>query len=294
MAAKENINYKMFNLFYAAKGKVLRSAPDLLVPKRVNLNSSLQIAITTYIDRYDKFFKPLYITLKRLFPEVQINIAVNGFHEREVQTQYLSRIQSELCTDKINQNRFILHDNPVGLTRLWNELLSQGDCKTTLILNDDLKVYPWFRCWIEKKLWHSNITLINGTWSHFFFSKDILPIVGWFDEDFRGIGFEDMDYTARCACEGITINNIRCQYITHLDHQPSRTSFDDQSSTLWGPKYSTINHDSFFRKWKLCGHDSGIYIKQLKSFVMPNYITEPKLNEIKLTFKNGICYPDRD
>lgn len=294
MAIKGNINYKLFQLAHEAKGRLVRLIPQKLVPHRKDLSSSLQIGITTYVDRYDQFFKPLYISLKSLFPEVNIYVAANGFHERDIQKKYLGQLENELCTRNMGDNTFVLHDKPVGLTRLWNELLSQGKCKTTLILNDDLRVYPWFRLWIENRRWSENITLINGTWSHFFFSRELCHTVGWFDETFRGIGFEDMDYTARCALNNIGIENIRCQYMTHLDHQPSRTSFDDQTATLWGPKYSSINHDAFFQKWKLCDHDSGIFIKQLKSFVVANKRSAEKACKIELCFTNGVCYPDRE
>jgi len=293
MSMNPNLNYRLFQLADATKGKLLCSIPSGIIPRRINIANYLQIAITTYVDRYDQFFKPLYKSLNRLFPEVNIFVAANGFHDRDVQSQYLCRIHNELCNRDLCGNTFILHDKPVGLTRLWNELISQGNCKTTLILNDDLRVYPWFRAWIEKKYWESNITLINGTWSHFFFSKDILETVGWFDESFQGIGFEDMDYTARCSSKGITMHNVRCQYIQHLDHQPLRTSFDNKSSTYWGPKYSTINHDSFFRKWAICDHNSGIFIKQLNSFVIPKSKHKEKHSRVELFFKNGVYYPDR-
>lgn len=294
MTIKENINYKLFQFAYAAKGRFLRSIPQILVPHRKDLSMRLQIAITTYVDRYEQFFKPLYLSLRKLFPEVNIYVAVNGFHESEIQNKYLAQLENELCHENMGDNTFVLHDKPVGLTRLWNELLSQGQCNTTLILNDDLRVYPWFRMWIEKEHWHNDITLINGTWSHFFFSKELCHTVGWFDETFRGIGFEDMDYTARCALKNIEIKNIRCQYIRHLDHQPSRTSFDNQSRTLWGPKYSSINHDTFFQKWRVCDHDSGIFIKQLKSFVVTTGTVSDKAGKIDLSFLNGVCYPDRE
>lgn len=288
-----NINYKLFQAARAGKGSLLRRVPRILTPNAIDLQSTFQIAITTYIDRYDRFFKPLYISLKKLFPKVNILVAVNGFQDTELQKEYLIRLFNDLCTEDLGGNTFILHDKPVGLTRLWNELLSQGGCMTTLVLNDDLIIYPWFRSWINKKSWHSNITLINGSWSHFFFSKDMINRVGWFDESYRGIGFEDMDYTARCAFKGVTIHNSSCQYIRHLDHQPSRTSFDDLSSTFWGPKYSSINHDNFFQKWRLCNHDSGIYIKQLKSFIVPNGQVDNEHKKVELFFKDGVFYPDR-
>jgi hypothetical protein len=294
MSIRQKINYSIYNLGYAVKGNVLKSFPSYLVPKGRSLNDLLEIGITTYVDRYDSFFKPLYFSLRHLFPDVNLYVAVNGFHDKQVQEDYLKRFHSELCSTDFGRGKFILHDKPVGLTRLWNELVSQGNCPTTLILNDDLMIYPWFRRWVEKKLWSPSISLINGSWSHFLLCKDILDRVGWFDEDFRGIGFEDMDYTARCAYNDVSINNLRCQYITHHDHQPSRTSFDDQSSTLWGPKYSSINHDAFFNKWMICDHDSGIYIKQLKSFVLPKKTIRNESFRRHMKFLDGLCYPDRE
>jgi hypothetical protein len=293
MSIREKINYNIFKFGYSTRGKILRLIPQNMVPRKINLNSRLQIAITTYVDRYELFFKPLFASLKSLFPEVNLYVAVNGFHDNNIQAHYLERLHKELCSKEMGLCTFVLHDKPVGLTRLWNELLSQGSDNTTLILNDDLKVYPWFRAWIENRELNSSITLINGSWSHFFFNREILDSVGWFDENFRGIGFEDMDYTARCARKGIPIDNTCCQYIRHLDHQPSRTSFDDQSTTLWGPKYSSINHDTFFEKWKICDYNSGIFIKQLNSFVVPNEIQHERREELELRFENGVYYPDR-
>lgn len=294
MGIKQKINYKIYTSTQKVKGNILNSIPSFLIPKRTDLKNDLQIAITTYVDRYDLFFKPLLSSLRATFPDITISVAVNGFHDTRIQSEYLDRFYSDLCVDSPKTNWFILHDKPVGLTRLWNELLSQGSCDTTLILNDDLKIYPWMRPWIESKPWTSTLTLINGTWSHYFLSKKVLDIVGWFDEDFQGIGFEDMDYTARCALKKIDISNVTCQHITHLDHQPSRTSFDDRSQTLWGPKYSSINHDAFFRKWRICDDSSAIYIKQLNACVVPNKPSCHAESRTILRFTNNVCYPDRD
>jgi hypothetical protein len=294
MTIKQLINSKLYEYAYRSKGRLLNSIPNWFLSNNSNLSYKFQIGITTYVDRYETFFKPLYYFLRNTFPDISIYVAVNGFHDPGVQTKYLERFHNEICAcDSLTSGGFILHDKTVGLTRLWNEILSLGSCKTTLILNDDLKVYPWFKKWLENEPWYSEVTLINGSWSHFFICKGILNRVGWFDEEFQGIGFEDMDYTARCVMEGIMIGNLRCQNIIHLDHQPTRTSFDDRSETLWGPKYSTINHDRFFDKWKLSQDDSGIFIKQLNSYVVPNNYFNLKSPILDLVFHDSVCYPDR-
>jgi hypothetical protein len=293
MAIKNNLNFMIYDFAYRAKGRLLNLAPTHLVPRRLDLSSKMQIAITTYVDRYDLYFKPLFFSLRKLFPEINILVAVNGFPDNDVQMQYLDRFRSEICDIMPLNCLFLLHDKPVGLTRMWNELLSLSEYNATLILNDDLKIYPWFKSWINQTCISSGLTLINGTWSHFFICKEVLDLVGWFDEDFHGIGFEDMDYTARCALKGIKIGNLRCPHIIHHDHQPLRTSFDNKSSTLWGPKYSSINHDAFFQKWEITEDPAGIYIKQLNASVVPTTILSNISSPINLTFNGNICYPDR-
>jgi hypothetical protein len=294
MGITQQINSTLYDYAYKSRGILLNSIPSRVISNQFNLSHVLQIGITTYVDRYEAFFKPLYFSLRRTFPEISIYVAVNGFHDLSLQTKYLERFYNEICLPHASgSDRFILHDKTVGLTRLWNEILSLGRSKTTLILNDDLRIFPWFRKWLENKPWYSDITLINGSWSHFFICKSILSKVGWFDEEFQGIGFEDMDYTARCVTEGVLIGNLRCQNIIHLDHQPTRTSFDDRSKTLWGPKYSTINHDRFFNKWKLTNDHNGVFIKQLNSYVVPNITYNLKSPILDLIFHDNVCYPDR-
>jgi hypothetical protein len=288
------VNLQIYFAANRLKAKFLKAIPCSIIPKRQNLSTRFQIGITTYIDRYDEYFKPLYLSLSLLFPDVDIFVAVNGFYDRDLQIKYLNQICNDLSSIKSNESTFVLHDSPVGLTRLWNEILSQGKNTTTLLLNDDLKIYPWFRVWVERNIMNvDKLTLINGSWSHFFYNKSLLSSIGYFDEDFCGIGFEDMDYTARCGFAGLAIHNLGCNYIEHADHKPSRTSFDEISDTLWGPKYSTINHKYFFWKWKVANEKSGVFIKQLNSYVEKHNSVQERYSNYDLRFKNGLCYPDR-
>jgi hypothetical protein len=274
---KSNINFRIYQAATDLKSRILKKVPISQISKQYDLSKKLQIGITTYIDRYDQFFKPLYLNLSLLFPEIDIYVAVNGFFDQTLQHRYLE----QLC--------------PVGLTRLWNEILSQGKSSTTLLLNDDLMIYPWFRVWIENNYTRANnITLINGTWSHFFFNKSLLSNVGIFDEKFKGIGFEDMDYTIRCGIKGIEINNLKCNYIEHKDHQPTRTSFDQYSDTLWGPKYSSVNHEYFFWKWKQSEDNTGVFVKQLNYSMQENNSVEDQYQTADIVFTNNLSYPDRD
>jgi len=293
LRAKKSINYGIYTILYRIRNWSFRRIPAFMVTKHKSLGNSLEIGITTYIDRYDKFFKPLYQQIKRLFPEVRIRITVNGFYDEFEQREYLKRIQDELCSSLGENITFVLHDKPKGLTRLWNEILSQNTTDYTLILNDDLEIFPWFRRWLEVSCWKSShITLLEGTWSHFLISRRSVEDIGWFDEEFQGFGFEDMDYTARCLASEVSLSNIRCPYVQHRDHKPMRTSFDEKSSIIW-EKYSRINRDHFFKKWKVCSYNNGIFIKQIGKYVESTGYVGKVTTPEQLSFNRGVCYPDR-
>jgi len=235
------------------------------------LDQEFAIGITTYIERYDYYFKPLYRAVSRYFPEVKITVSVNGHGNQEDQQQYLLRLQQELCSSAPAHHRFVLHDQPAGLTTLWNEILDLSLPLPVLILNDDLRIYAWMRRWAESFNWRSQqLTLLNSTWSHFVISKDVIDHLGAFDPGFPGIGFEDMDYTARAGQAGFPIGNVLCPYIAHQNHQPHTTSFDEVSDRVWG-KYTTANERYFYSKWEVCPAEEGVFIKQIPDYVRPTH-----------------------
>jgi hypothetical protein len=290
---KKSIEYRLSLAIYTVKTWLLKKVPRSLVPRKKYLGDTLEIGITTYIDRYDTFFKPLYKRVRLLFPDVRLRIVVNGFYNEEEQQEYLERIENELCTSLGENVTFVLHDRPKGLTRLWNEILSQNQTEYALLLNDDLEVLPWFRRWLETAPWmSSHVTLLDGTWSHFVISSRSLDDIGWFDQEFQGIGFEDMDYTARCLASDVEIVHVRCPYVQHRDHKPVRTSFDDVSSRAWD-WYSGVNQDHFFKKWHHSTCDQKIYIKQLRDYVEPTGYVGEIARPKPLKFHKGLCYPDR-
>jgi hypothetical protein len=242
--------------------------PSLIRPTR-SLNQEFAIGITTYIERYERYFKPLYQAITRSFPEVHVCIAVNGHGNAEAQQRYLDRIQQELCSRAPAHHRFVLHDRAVGLTTLWNEILDLSLPLPVLMLNDDLRIHAWLRRWAEGFDWQaSTLTLLNSTWSNFVISDRTVDRLGGFDPGFTGIGFEDMDYTARAGLAGVSISNVLCPYITHKNHQPKATSFDSVSDRVWG-KYTSANQAYFFGKWQTCSADEGVFIKQIAAHVKP-------------------------
>jgi len=292
---KPNLNYYLYRFGMATVHAAKRLIPAQLIPHRLNLNGKFVIGITTYVERYDDYFKPLYRSLSFLFPDVPIVVTVNGFPDSDKQHHYLSRLQSELCAQAPSHHTFVLHDRPCGLTTLWNEMLQASENRPLWILNDDLRVDSWIRRWAEKFDWENvRLTLLNDTWSHFIISPEVVEKVGVFEPSFTGIGFEDMDYTARSCLAGLAIGNITCPYLHHSNHQPKYTSFDDVSGRTWG-KYTTANEECFYRLWARSSDGEGVYIKQIQDFVKPVQPISPvSLSSLKpLEARKGLSFPDR-
>lgn len=290
---RSSLNLRLYLAARAALHGSCRRVPRALLPPRHQLVDRFSIAITTFEARYESYFKPLYRSLRRSFPEVPILVAVNGHSDPVSHGRYLDRLRRELADGEPPHCRFLLHDRVVGLCQLWNELLQASPTATTLVLNDDLRIDPWLRRWAEAMAWEQvDLTLLNNTWSHFAIGRSCWEKVGAFDQSFSGIGFEDMDYTARASLAGVGIKGVSCPYLHHANDQPATTSFDGQSERVWG-KYTSANQESFFRKWETCSEPEGIYIRQLGGHVRPiaplTHLPVPPL----LAAGPGVLYPDR-
>jgi hypothetical protein len=246
--------------------------------------------------RYERYFRPLYRALVRFFPEVSLSVAVNGHGSEEQQRHFLERFEREICQGAPAHHRFLLHDRPHGLTTLWNGLLAASPAdRPLLILNDDLLVHPWLRRWAEAFAWSSvELSLLNSSWSHFAIAPATVARVGGFDPGFPGIGFEDMDYTARAGLAGVPIANHLCGYLRHEDHKPDTTSFDALSGRIWG-KYTSANQAHFAAQWEVCGPQDGVFIKQMQAYVRPRSPICPfAVPPIPLaTWRGTRLYPDR-
>lgn len=276
MSAPGNLRYRLYCSARAGIQAVRRLAPAALVPPRRDLADAFAIGVTTYSPRYERFLKPLHAALSRSFPEVSLTIAVNGHGSSEEQGRFLERFQREICAGAPPQQRFVLHERPHGLTTLWNAMLAASPAdRPLLILNDDLRLHPWMRRWAEGFDWRSvELALLNSSWSHFVIAPSTLQRVGAFDPGFAGIGFEDMDYTARAGLAGVPISNHLCGYLCHQDDKPAATSFDAISGRVWG-KYTSANQEHFAARWQPCTEaEGGVWIKQLQGWVRPRRAVE--------------------
>lgn len=84
--------------------------------------------------------------------------------------------------------------NP-SLTRAWNTAIGMSSTDWTLISNDDVMFdNDWFETFLAH---HEEGVVWHGASHCFLIHRDCIRKVGWFDEGFLGMYFEDLDYVRR-------------------------------------------------------------------------------------------------
>lgn len=91
-----------------------------------------------------------------------------------------------------------------SLTELWNWCIMLAPTDWVLICNDDVTFNPGWVEYLEKQIATDKYDMIHlfhygGMCIH----KRLILKCGWFDENFRGGGFEDIDYQLRISEAGL-------------------------------------------------------------------------------------------
>ncbi|MES3005349.1 MAG: hypothetical protein V4664_00160 [Patescibacteria group bacterium] len=206
------------------------------------------IGIVTYHARFESYFKPLVERLVKIFPDKQIICIANGHPDRELQTNYLRKFTAFL--KQFENVTLSTYENNQSLAKCWNELIIASKEEGCLILNDDTQVTELFREEFEKNIISNDFSFsaINGSWSHFFISKDIIRKIGWFDENFTGIGQEDSDYMFRMAILNMETIDTPCLGIKNYVAPAENPSWKEVSEVT-DNKYSSSNKEYMKKKY---------------------------------------------
>jgi hypothetical protein len=218
-----------------------------------NQNNAFTIGITTFMDRYENCLKPLVEKIAVLFPDNQIIVFTNGHIKEQENIEYLIKIRS-FCY-KFKNVELISLNKPMGLSFIWNQIISKANAEKVLLLNDDVKITHTFLKWFsESEIQEMEIATINTSWSHFIISKDIVKNVGVFDEGLLEIGGEDDDYSARLAMNEIDLQNFKTNTIKAKlkpkDKKLTVNSYGrNMNEEIHG--YSTYNTHYLVDKWQM-------------------------------------------
>jgi hypothetical protein len=226
--------------------------------KKSNYTNVFSIGIVTYINRYDKLFKPLIKNLCKLFPDVEIVVAINGYYDQEKQQKYLTEIKALLA--KFPNVKYIAYSEGQSLSKLWNQLVIHAINRKVFIFNDDVKIAPYFRKNVEESgILKKELGLLNWSWSHFLISKSIIHQIGWFDERFPGVGNEDEDYEARLVIAGIYIESVEISGLKNIIIQTKDFSYGKHTKTV-NIKYVKENKTIFDTKWDMLPEQKEGYV----------------------------------
>jgi hypothetical protein len=243
---KLNTLYKI--LYWRLIDVVWKFYPQQKQPS-ANNSEKYSIGIVTYINRYDMFFKTLVKNLCKLFPDVEITIAINGYYDFEKQKKYLEAVGKQL--KKYPNVKKITYNEGQSLSKLWNQLLINSSNQKIFIFNDDIKITPSFRKDIEGSgVLKEEVALLNKSWSHFLISKKTVAQTGWFDERFPSVGNEDQDYECRLATEGFKIKSFEIPSLKNLIYFTKDFSYGKKTEVV-NKKYVSANKDHFNKKWIL-------------------------------------------
>ena len=271
--------YLIKHALYNLKWKYIMAA-WLFVSKRKGaglLNHSFSLGIVTYVDRYENFFKPLITHIATLFPDTEIVVAINGYHDQEIQSNYLKKINAFL--KDFPNVKIIEFTEAQSLSKLWNLLIRNSSYSKVFIFNDDVKLGPTFRKDLEKSsILNEEVALINRSWSHFLISKNIIKQIGWFDQRFPAVGNEDEDYECRLSLLGISIKSFKINGLKNISFITKNFSW--KSTNVINKKYVRENQLFFNSKWEVIDQPEpgytyveilGKYVKLIKGMETPDF-----------------------
>lgn len=210
----------------------------------------ISVGITTFGNRFDRYFIPLLSKLKEYAPETEVIVAVNGEHQQAFDEIYRRKILE-----------FISHHKKVypvvfpqfrGLSKLWNSIIVNASNDFILMINDDIMIDdPSFLkdvCLAARKNKGKSF-LINRSWSHFLVNRWEIDELGYFDERLLGIGEEDGDMTWRYLHNfGREINSFKLKCFINYAEESVNTYKPINIQCHSGSKYSLFNREFMFKE----------------------------------------------
>lgn len=154
------------------------------------------IGITTYSYRFEKFLINLVKEIRR-DKDNEIILAINGNYRQDFDEVFRKRILNFATEyDKIYP---FMYPNFRSLAKMWNNIVINATHDYIVILNDDISIFdPIFWKSVERniELYQTSFKMDN-TFCYFVIKRDELEKVGWFDERYLGIGWEDTNFIDR-------------------------------------------------------------------------------------------------
>lgn len=211
---------------------------------------NVSIGITTFGNRFDRYFVPLLSKLKEYAPETEVIVAINGEHQQAFDEIYRRRILEVVACHK--KNFPIMFPQFRGLSKLWNSIIINATHDYILLINDDIMIndasFMDSICSAIKKN-KGRSFLINKSWSHFVINRAEIDELGYFDERLLGIGEEDGDMTWRYISHfGREISSFKMKSFINYAEETVSTYKPVNIKNHSGSKYSLFNREFMFKE----------------------------------------------
>jgi len=231
---------------------IIQNIPkNILDPLKRNTSvnqDAISIGITTFENRFSRYFVPLLSRIKDYVPESEVVVAVNGEHHQEFNEDYRNEVLEFISRHK--KVYPIIFPQFRGLSKLWNSIIINSSHDYILLINDDVMINdPSFMniicSAIEKNKGRS--FLINKSWSHFLINRSEIDELGYFDERLLGIGEEDGDMTWRYIYHfGREISSFKMKSFINYAEETTNTYKPTNIKCHSGSKYSLFNREFMF------------------------------------------------
>lgn len=161
-------------------------------------NVPYAIGIMTYSKRRT-FISDLLSDIRSV-SEIPVYLAVNADYQVPFDDDYRKFIL-ELCASyKHVYASFYLTFR--GSSKLWNDMIINTSADNLIIMNDDARVKNTFLHDLiahKESTDNNKILKVNNGWACFCVNKEFIKSVGFFNEKYLGIGFEDMEFVRRVS-----------------------------------------------------------------------------------------------
>ena len=210
----------------------------------------ISIGITTFENRFERYFIPLVTRVKEYAPESEVIVAVNGEHKKAFDENYRRSVLEFIARhEKVYP---VVFPQFRGLSKLWNSIIINASSDFILMLNDDIMINDSsflkdvFSAVRKNK---GRSFLINRSWSHFLVSRSEIDELGYFDERLLGIGEEDGDMTWRYLSHfGREINSFKIKCFINYAEETVSTYKPPNIQCHSGSKYSLFNKEFMFKE----------------------------------------------
>ena len=215
------------------------------------MKKSYSVAITTFHKRFD-LFQIMLDEIKSQRPEIEVIVTINGEYNREFPTQFRTDMLNYLS--KYDNVFPIFFPRFRSLTKLWNTCIQFSSNETTLVLEDDITIFPGFLEEYEKVIETTDeCFMINAGYAAFSANRIKVDQANWFEERYLGLGCEDghfsMCYTLTqngiCNMEAmprIHIPNLKNDYtLEQIGRIEERLEGQKKTGHIWDNRYNEFN-----------------------------------------------------